>query len=263
MEPRMVEELNRSRPQNTGPDLEPKYRLTSLEHLSDDTLHVRLAPTTWTLGKGFHDAILRDPGRFRHAADGSWIEPLPLGTSVLPGLAVVHAIVLTSDGKVLIAQRSAKVGYTPLHWSVSFEEQCTLEDFAPNSDMFATAARRGFLEEFGLAVPPERSCTLSALIQLDLLNLGLVVLIQPEATADEIRDRWLAEPRPAHHWEANDLTFLDAHTDLLCGLYSGDYSLDGMLPSTSGEGSSYELHPTSRIRCAMLARWLDESSAGG
>lgn len=258
IEPKVIKEMQLYGHQQTGINLEPKYRLTSLTRHSDYTIHVQLTPTAWALGKGFHNAILENPGHFRCMADGSWIEPLPLGTTVLPGLAAVHAIVLTTDCKVLTTQRSDKVGYSPLHWSVSFEEQITYEDSMLGSDMFATAARRGFFEEFGMLIPPERCHGLSALLELDQLNLAVVVLLQPQVTFDQIRERWRTKPRPTHHWEANDVAFLDANVDVLQRIASMKDPLDKLLHSASGGNTSYELHPTSPIRCAMLARCLPD-----
>lgn len=256
IEPLVLEKLQRLGPQDTGPDLEPKYRVAHLAQFEDDTLHVRLTPTTWTLGKSFHNAVLADPKHFSHTAEGSWIEPLPLGTAMLPGLAVVHAIVLTSDGKIMVAQRSEKVGYARLHWSVSFEEQINSRDFTHSFDAFTAAAQRGFLEEFGELVPPECIQPLSAVIELNVLNLGVVLLLQPKATAVQLRDLWRAEPRPTHYWEASEVSFLDAQIDVLQQISLAVHSLGDSLRFATSENTTSELHPTSRIRCAMLARWL-------
>src|SRR5689334_1892961 len=104
----------------TGPNLETKYRFTSLMHQSN-ALVVTLAPTTWSSAKRFHTAVQRDPAWASKLPDGGWITPMPFGHQLQPGIAVVHAIITTSDGKVIAAQRSAETGYAPLHWSVSFE----------------------------------------------------------------------------------------------------------------------------------------------
>jgi hypothetical protein len=248
IEPSVLEELQRSGSENTGPDQEPKYRFTEIVRQSDHTLRIQLAPTTWTLGKGFHNTLQKNSRRFLRRNDGSWIEPVPLGPSMLPGLAVVHVMVLTADGMLLMVQRSPKVSYAPLHWSASFEEQVTACDFTRGGNGFVNAARRGFLEEFGLQVPPGNISVLSAVLELDNLNLGLCLLLRPEATAENIRSHWLSEPRPTHHWEANAVDSMEAHTDLLKQVASGKYS------------SHEPYHPTSRIRCAILARWLKDQS---
>ena len=71
-------------------------------------MHITLAPTTWNLTNRFIGALQRDPGLMRHARDGTWIEPVPLGSTALPTIAVVHGIVLTSDDHLLLAKRSAR-----------------------------------------------------------------------------------------------------------------------------------------------------------
>ncbi|MEO3807918.1 hypothetical protein ABGB17_02835 [Sphaerisporangium sp. B11E5] len=106
-----------------GRNLEQKFRFVDLEYTPDNSLNISLAPTTWSESRSFHIALERDPLRLSRGRDGAWIEPVPLGGTVLPGIAVVHGIVLTSDAQVLFAQRNPKVGYAPLHWSASFEEQ--------------------------------------------------------------------------------------------------------------------------------------------
>jgi hypothetical protein len=196
----VLRELAEIPSEDVGPDREPKYLFAGFQAASDG-LDVVLAPTTWRLGKSFHNAVRNHPGRFLRA-DRSWLVPTPLGPARLPGLAVVHGIVLTSDGRVLLAQRSETLAYAPLHWSISFEEQITAGDLRGGDRVLHLAASRGLVEEFGVAADPARIHLLSALLEMDNLNLAAVVLIETAETLDGIRERWSGELRPTHAWEA-------------------------------------------------------------
>jgi hypothetical protein len=240
IEPATLRELAELEPEDVGPNRESKYRLASLD-AAGGSLSITLAPTTWQLGKGFHNAVRKHPDRFLR--DGRrWLEPVPLGDARLPGLAVVHVVVLTADGLVLAARRSKKLAYAPLHWSISFEEQVTAQDVQEGDRTFHHAALRGMTEEFGIAVDPARSHLLSALLEMDNLNLAAVVLIEAAQTLDEIRRSWSGDPPPSHAWEAQALAGIETNA---------------VMAVAGGAESRLEpLHPTSRLRCAMLARWL-------
>jgi hypothetical protein len=218
-----------------SPDLETKYRFTSLMH-KKDALAVTLAPTTWTSARRFHTAVQRDPAWASKLPDGRWITPLPFGDRLLPGIAVVHAIIVTSDNEVIAAQRSAETSYAPLHWSVSFEEQLNQKDVGHDEDAFTAAARRGFDEEFGAEIPARNVVPLTTVMQIDLLNLGMIMLLRPPMTAEEIRDSWQSVAKD--RWEAKEV-----HSLPLNGLDAGIASLS-------------LLHPSSELRCLAVQRWL-------
>jgi TIR domain len=247
VDPAILRDLVAVAPEDVGPNQEPKYRLVGLDAV-DGGLDIELAPTTWQLGKSFHNAVRNHPDRFLR--DGQrWLEPVPLGDARLPGLAVVHVIVLTADDFVLAAQRAKKLSYAPEHWSISFEEQVTELDFRERDRAFHNAAHRGMLEEFGVDVEPSRIHLISALLEMSNLNLAAVILINASQTLDEIRRSWATEPRPTHAWEA----------DAVDGIEADPAVLDKV---TGEEGNRLvPLHPTSRLRCAILARWLRSSSA--
>jgi len=218
-----------------GRDLEAKFRFTDLKHAADALL-ISLTPTTWTTARKFQTAILHDPSWVSRLSDGTWVMPLPFGDRLLPGLAVVHAIVLTSDRHVLAALRSAELSYAPLHWSASFEEQLNEKDIGHDEDPFTAAARRGFHEEFGADIGPRDIIPLATVMQIDLLNLGIVMLLRPQFTADEIRESWRSAAKD--RWEADDV----------CGL-----PVENLESALARIGS---LHPTSQLRCRALRRWL-------
>ncbi len=218
-----------------GPDLETKYRFTALTRQSD-ALAVRLAPTTWTSANKFHAAVERDPAYASKFPDGRWITPLPFGDTLLPGIAVVHAIILTSDNQVIAAQRSREMSYSPLHWSVSFEEQLNEKDIGLAEDPFTSAARRGFNEEFGGEISAHNILPLATVMQTDVLNLGLVMLLQPPMTAHAIRESW--HSMASDKWEANELRAL---------------RFDVLEATVTSLG---QLHPTSMLRSLAMQRWL-------
>jgi hypothetical protein len=100
----------------------------------------------------------------------------------------VHAIIMTSDDKVIAAQRSAEVNYAPQHWSVSFEEQLNGSDIGHKQDAFTAAARRGFTEEFGAELAARDVTPLTTVMQVDLLNLGIVMLLRPSPAVVQTRN---------------------------------------------------------------------------
>ena len=224
----------------TGPDLETKFRFTELSYGPDHAVHIRLAPTTWSRTSRFVAALQRDPALIRHSSDGAWIEPVPLGSIALPTVAAVHCIVLTADDQVLLAQRSSLVHYAPAHWSVSFEEQLNERDFDGDADPFTQAACRGFWEEFGGELTYDRVVPLSAVMQIDLLNVVIVMLLRPDLSAAQIQERWRLGTPDA--WEAQDLQSLPlAHLDSLG--YSDAHQFT-------------PLHATSLLRKSLLQRWI-------
>jgi len=223
----------------TGPDLEAKFRFTDLSCRLDHSVHTTLAATTWSRTSRFVAALQRDPALMRHSVDGAWIEPVPLGFTALPTVAAVHCIVLTADDQVLLARRSARVHYAPGHWSVSFEEQLNERDFDGEADPFVRAACRGFAEEFGGDLTPDRVVPLSAVLQIDLLNVIIVMLLRPDLSAAQIQERWRSGSPDA--WEAQDVQSLPAeHLDRL-----GRSDAHQFMP----------LHVTSLLRSSLLQRW--------
>jgi hypothetical protein len=240
--PAVLRELADVGMEDVGPNLEPKYCFAALRSLGGG-LDVTLAPTTWQIGRNFHNAVRKYPHRFLREGE-HWLEPVPLGDTRLPGLAVVHGILLTADHQVLLTQRSAKLAYAPLHWSMSFEEQITARDVQAGDSMLALAAHRGVLEEFGITVDRSRIHVVSMLLELSNLNLATVVLIETAQTVDEIRQIWSGEPPPSHAGETEAIAGIAADPAVLEDLAAG------------AEGPFELLHPTSRLRCAILARWL-------
>jgi hypothetical protein len=225
-------------PLDVGPNAEQKYRISGVTE-TDGMLRFEISPTTWRLGSSFHGAIMTYPSRFSGIA-----VPIPLGSCRLPGLAVVHCIVITSDRQILLSQRSDTVAYAPLHWSASYEEQVTTEDVMAEDGVFHRCAQRGLREEFGIDVAAFRIHLVSMLLQMDNLNLGAVMLIEIAQTVADVQASWLAEPRPSHASEAHAIAGIDAEPDGLTRLSRGE---------AVGPGA---LHATSKLRFAIAASWL-------
>ena len=217
-----------------GPELEAKYRFTAMR-CERGALAVTLAPTTWASAKKFHTLVQHDPAWASKLPDGTWLTPLPFGDRLLPGIAVVHAIIMTSDDKVIAARRSAQVGYAPERWSLSFEEQVNGSDVGRKEDAFTAAARRGFTEEFGCELPAQHVALLTTVMQIDLLNLGIVALLRSSMTAQEICSSWRSVAKD--RWEATEVRGLPLD-DLDAGLASLGL-----------------LHPSSEFRRLALRRW--------
>jgi len=215
-----------------GAEEEPKFRFSALV-VSDQRLQVQASPSSWGFARAFHVLAHKAPHRLDSAVREQYALPPPLGRLELPGLAVVHCIVSTSDGQVLMAQRNAKTAYSPGRWSVSFEEQATIKPDGRAEHPFETA-RRGFIEEFGLDVPEQRVHILGAIMEIEILNIAVVVHLRCAATAAEILHSWVTEPRPKDHHEAKALKFM---------------SLEAL---RAGIGLPPVLHPSSAMRLKLL-----------
>lgn len=81
---------------------------------------------------------------------------------------------------------------------------------------------------------------LSAILQIDLLNVVIVMLLRPDLTAAQIQQRWRSGSPDA--WEAQDLQSLPVeHLDQL---------------GRSDARQFTPLHATSRLRSSLLQRWI-------
>lgn len=220
-----------------GPDIEPKFRICAVSWPSPDSLHIELAESRWSDGASFHRALRRlgdDAAGYRDGA----LSDLLASRGHLPGVASVHAIVITRDRMVLQSRRAADSAYAPGTWSASFEEQLTRADVVSTVDgVFETAARRGFREEFGLPGTGGRVRTLAVIVEPELLNQCVVVLFETAETAGEVRS----------------------------AVHAGDEEIDGVrfvaadpaVPRT--EADRADLHPSAAIRLYLLARALDRA----
>lgn len=164
-------------PQATGPGLEGKLRVAALARGADGVLRVELAPTTWEIARGFQLALLaRAETLATRRPTWRWIDAAFAGRPAVPGLAAVHAIVVTSDGKVALLRRAPTVTYKPGHWSATFEEQIVPGDVDGDAT-FARALSRGLREECGLD-SARRIRYLPPVLELDSLNIAFPAVLE-------------------------------------------------------------------------------------
>lgn len=231
--------LERAGPQATGPGLEPKLRVLGFELDPDGTLCVRFSPSTWERGRGFHMALLACDAPPPESE--SWLAAAFCGAPLVPGLAAVHGAVVTSDAQLVLMRRSAGVLYRPLHWAATFEEQMIAADLSA-PDALERAVLRGLHEELGVAAGRARTRFLTALIELETLNIAFLSRVDVAASAREVRELCAGAP-DAH--DADSVAFVPAEPAVLRALVS-----------SGGRPGHAPLHPTSALRLEALARHL-------
>lgn len=240
LHPSVTSFFERCGPQATGPGLEPKLRVVSFARASDGVLEVELAPTAWELGRGFHMALLGCSNAPREVSD--WLEAALSGRPITPGLAAVHGVVVTRDRKLVLMRRAADVLYRPSHWAATFEEQMVADDLE-EPDALARATLRGVHEELGVPRRLARTRFLSALVELETLNLAFLSRIDIAFESRELLA--LARTAPDAR-DADRIDFVEADPN----------TLRALAESSGGERHS-PLHPTSALRLALLARQLE------
>jgi hypothetical protein len=97
-------------------------------------------------------------------------------------------------------------------------------------------------------VPPERVTILSIILEVDILNLGVVALMKPDLSFAEVLQKWRGDPRPVDHREAENLDSVTLNPQQL-GSIAGDGLFENQV-----------LHPTSAARMELLRRYLDDRS---
>jgi hypothetical protein len=195
-----------------GMGWETKYRVARIDVVSDQGIvpRVTLVPTTFEESTGFHrsliDAVAKGDDDVRTAKTGLAKQLMQPGDYHLPGVAVIHAIVVTNDNRLVLCQRSPNAGYHPSAWSVSFEEQINQSDFVPGSMALLAAARRGFQEEFaaGSATQEEHISVLGVFLEYSILNIGFCVQIEAPFSFAELKLQW--EMQAKDGWEAVAMT---------------------------------------------------------
>jgi TIR domain-containing protein len=240
-----------------GPPIETKYRFVDLKRVSDVRISAHLAEIGWPLARGFHAAMLREGNRIPAAVRENLLEGIFRGTPCLPGLAGVHAVLITADDRVVFQRRSKSARYAPLHWSASFEEQITARDFGHGPDASVAAVQRGFAEEFHSAVNDSVDSVdiLGLLVELGILNIVIVSAVRLKLTYAEVYKNWSEGKllRPGTTPQVVQEVQLEDDATAL-----GSVELDRLLSNSQGvEVARFSpLHPTSEMRVAMLRRWL-------
>ena len=121
------------------------------------------------------------------------------GDITFPHALCMHAVVTTTDDKVLLTLRSPKVDYYPYSWSVSVEEQLQKDDLYPYLEgTILRWGRRLLWEELGL---PESECdeanirVLAIFLEADILNCSLLTWFKLNLSATELGNIIAARPR--------------------------------------------------------------------
>jgi hypothetical protein len=202
-----------------------------------------LVRSSWGRARRFQWLLEEDPRRFRTDDAGSWLVPSPLGRVPLPGLAAIHAVVLTADRKVLFTRRPRNASFYPNHWSASFEEQLTARDFeCPDAPAPVAAACRGLSEELGMTIEPSRCRVLSGLLEIGILNAGFMILIETSGDSQAIRTAW--QTRTDAEAETKEIEFIEAEPQAL--------------RQAIEERVFGPWHPSSELRLEFLARWMKQ-----
>lgn len=244
-----------------GPPIETKYRFVALARPRDDLLSAELVEIGWGRAKGFHTAMLRDGERVPPDVLEAVLAEIFRGAPRVPGVAVVHAVVVTSDDKVIFQRRSESAGYAPGHWSATFEEQITTSDFVRAENAAVVATRRGFEEEFHTNIWNSEHTVdvVGVLMQMDTLNIGLVTVAKLTLPYEVIlrnSARTTSDPQERSLDVDQQIRLQDTAT-AIDAIDVADVRRD---PSGYKVARLFPLHPTSAIRLVMLERWRASSA---
>jgi len=153
----------------------------------------------------------------------------------------LHLVVVTSDNKVLLTKRSAKVGFYPGKWSCSIEEQMQPQDMSPgNRDAVLRWGRRALKEELGLdnddeliTYRDEELKILSVFIEGEGMGVSLCGYVKLDI--DKVTLDALIRNYPRGDYEFTEWTFVN-FSELLDETF---------IPE------KFHYHPTSRYRMLM------------
>lgn len=187
--------------------LRPKYRLMEnpISFSDAPTVTIRVQESTWPqalfINRNF---ALIESQRMR------LIRQTIGGVIEYPHIFCMHVTVATSDGWLLLTERSHKVAYDPKTWSVSLEEQLSETDFkGDGSEVAGQWLCRALVEELGLsAIEATKGSArvLAVFLETDKLNTGLAVLVTLGLSKQELNA--IIDTRPREDYEFQDWTFI-------------------------------------------------------
>jgi isopentenyldiphosphate isomerase len=123
----------------------------------------------------------------------------------------MHMVVVTSDNRLLLTQRSPKVEYYPGTWSASVEEQLLREDFKNGEQATALNwGKRLLKEELGLepdAYHNDNLRILSVFLESDILNIS--VCGYAELRINSVTFDTIIRGHPRTDYEFTDWTFIE------------------------------------------------------
>ena len=139
------------------------------------TLHTR--ETVYSHTQFYKDVVIADDPTKREAL----IQKFVIGeerVAEFPHCLCLHIVVITNNGKVLIAKRAPDVEYYPNTWSCSIEENMKLEDLEGGIEGTVLRwGKRSLKEELGLTEGTDYSVDnlriLSVFLESEILNVSL------------------------------------------------------------------------------------------
>lgn len=138
-------------------------------------------------------------------------EVMHKGQISFPNSLCMHAVVVTSDRRVLLTQRSHKVSYSPGTWSVSVEEQLSPDDLRGGTRGATKRwARRLLLEELAVErgdYDERKFRLLSVFLEADTLNCSVCAIMPIDMTSKELETQLKVKPRT--DYEFSDWKFMD------------------------------------------------------
>ncbi len=253
LDPKAVQFLSPYRDKPTGLGWEIKQRVAFLERATSDNTNVQLvfSPTTYEEGKGFHqgmvEALEKEDTSILVFRERLINQIMNLGRYSVPGIAVVHTIVVTSDNRLILCQRSPHTGYHPSRWSISFEEQITQKDLVFGNAALSAAAVRGLEEEFasGYNISTDAVHILGIFLEYNILNIGFCVYIETPQSFDEIKINW--EKRAKDRWEAAAVVGEPFTLENIVRLLRLSFF------ETEHDGAKNKFHPSSKYRLLLAA----------
>lgn len=212
----------------------PKYGLSRNPSSFSDNPTLRLEITETEYGKilYYKDKVASDDTQraalVRTALDNRRI--------AFPNNLCLHAVVTTSDGKLLLTRRSAKVEYFPGRWSLSIEEQLAARDLEPDDGaVMRRWVTRALTEELGLRDRTlqdsyhDDAVILGVMLEASILNCGLIGLVSLDCDSSALAQ--ILKTHPRTDYEFDEFAFISWH----------DLAQELVNPTR-------EYHPTSRIR---------------
>jgi pyrimidine deaminase RibD-like protein len=131
----------------------------------------------------------------------------------------MHVIIVTSDKKVLLTQRSPKVDYYPETWSASIEEQFSAHDLTgPRERAISHWASRSLKEELGLTIRAyheDNFRILSVFLEGGILNCSVCGYVELRITSHELETVLRGMQRT--DYEFIDWRFLDLDKETILG----------------------------------------------
>ena len=131
-------------------------------------------------------------------------------TIEFPHSLCMHTVVVTKDEKILLTKRSPKVAYFAGAWSVSVEEQLSLDDFQGEGDgVMPKWGRRLLWEELTVSsdqCEEDNFRLLAVFLEADILNCSLAALARLDLTSEQLSNILKGNPRT--DYEFTDWLFL-------------------------------------------------------